>query len=468
MSEKKLRRLSLASAALVACVSAQAEYQSPDGSFRMSGFGTIGASRSSTDDAIYNSPGQGGGSTTRASFNPDSKLAVQGNYRITPTVSATGQVLVKYNELGQYQPAMSWAFANWQAAPNMNFRAGKLVAPIFMISDFRDVGYANTVVRPPLDVYGQVPASNIDGVDGSYQLNLGDVRVNATLLYGDVRGDYAAFLPGAPPTFQIKHLRGFNLAADLGNGWVVRGGHVMGHWSVKSSAFDDLGQVAGALKDVTDRYAAGAALAAAGGVPGAAAASQSAQNKSAGYQGVVNLMSDAGVDASFSGIGLAYEKDEWVGALELTRRVGKGFLTSTTGWYGMLGYRVKAFTPYVGLSRIKSDRRAQNTVDTTVLPQLGGLLTDASNSLAAKDPGVNAYVNAVLATQKQDERTSTLGVRWDASSSLAVKFQFDRISKPADSSGMFLIPDGTVPAQKAFIAEKRTIRVMTLSVDFVF
>jgi hypothetical protein len=81
MSEKKLRHLPLAAAALVACVSAQAEYQSPDGKFRLSGFGTIGVVRNGTDDAEFNYPGQLGGATKRASLNPDSKIAVQGTYK---------------------------------------------------------------------------------------------------------------------------------------------------------------------------------------------------------------------------------------------------------------------------------------------------------------------------------------------------------------------------------------------------
>ncbi len=186
MSEKKLRRLPLAAAALVTCMSAQADYQSPDGNFRMSGFGTVGAVHSSTNDVKFNYPGQGGGAGTAWNTSPDSKLAVQGSYKITPSVSATVQVMSKYDAYGSYEPKVDWAFAKWQALPSLTVRGGRMGAPFFMISDFRDVGYANTPIRPPLDVYGQVPVSQFEGADATYQWALGSsTTVNATVFAGD-------------------------------------------------------------------------------------------------------------------------------------------------------------------------------------------------------------------------------------------------------------------------------------------
>lgn len=67
-----------------------------------------------------------------------------------------------------------------------------------------------------------------------------------------------------------------------------------------------------------------------------------------------------------------------------------------------------------------------------------------------------------------DQKTTTLGVRWDAMSNLAIKAQLDRITKPADSNGMFFVPDPASTTAQNFLNSKRAVNVMTLSVDFVF
>ena len=51
MSPKNLRCLPLAAAAMVVCMSAQAEYTLADGKLRLSGFGTVGVARTTNDQA---------------------------------------------------------------------------------------------------------------------------------------------------------------------------------------------------------------------------------------------------------------------------------------------------------------------------------------------------------------------------------------------------------------------------------
>jgi len=483
MSVNKLRRLPLAAAALVACVSAQAEYQSPDGNFRMSGFGTLGAVRTSTDDALYSYPGQGGGATKHGSLDPDSKIAVQGTYKFAPTVSATTQVMTKYDAEGQYAPNVEWAFAKWQATPGLNFRAGRMGAPMFMVSDFRDVGYANTTVRPPLDVYGQVPISHFDGADVSYQLNLGSSTITATLWGGDASASYASSTSQPPVDVIIKRQVGLNLQAELSEGLSLRLGRSQGKLTIKSATADALTAGAGTSglsapvpNSGLPKLVAGASNGAFVNAGGPAVAS-AATAALAQLSQVQDLLNPESVQASFTGIGLAYDQDNWVGSLEYTKRKTKSYIADTTGWYTTIGYRVNKYTPYVGFSKITSDRRATNPLTPTslhtssLIANTGGTSSPFYDGAASADAGMaKEYggINAVLGTQKQDEKTITLGVRWDATSSMAVKAQFDRVRKPADSNGMFLIADPYQASAQAFQNESRSVNVLTLSVDFVF
>lgn len=451
MSEKQLRRLPLAAAALFACVSAQADYQSPDGNFRMSGFGTVGAARSTTDDALFNYPGQGGGANNQFSLNPDTKMAVQGSYKFSNTVSGTAQMLAKYNARGVYQPGFEWAFAKWQATPGLAVRAGRMGAPFFMVSDFRDVGYANTTVRPALDVYGQVPVSQFEGVDASYQFNLGSATITSTLWTGNSEAPFSSSLTREPSEVILKRQVGVNLVTELSNGLSLRLGRSQGKMTIKSQLSEQL--TAGANSAILRGGLAGYGASAA---PDAAAAVAANAQLNQG----VDLLNPTGVDASFTGVGLAYDQDNWVGSLEYTQRKTDSYVPDTKGWYTVLGYRVGTFTPYLGLSKLKVTRASSNPVAPVNLV--------GSSALTGGVNTVYGGINVLLGTQKLSQRTATVGVRWDARSNVAIKAQFDRVSKPADSNGLFLVADPTTAQSRAYTAGKKNISIVTLSVDFVF
>ena len=158
-------------------------------------------------------------------------------------------------------------------------------------------------------------------------------------------------------------------------------------------------------------------------------------------------------------------------SLEYTKRKTKSFIADTTGWYGLLGYRVGKFTPFVGYAKLTTDRTSTNPVQTNALADSGGSDTDFDNAAGA----VNAYaavladgVTTFMASQFVNQKTATLGVRWDVQSGLAVKAQFDRITKDANSVGTFLVPDPTTASGQAFTASKKVVNVISLSVDFVF
>lgn len=487
----KFRRLPLAAAAMVTCVGAHAGYQSPDGNFRLSGFGTLGETKTNTDDALYNTPGAGGGAGKSGSFTTDSKVAVQGTYSFARSISATAQVMSRLDADGQYTPSVEWAFAKWQATPNLMVRVGRIGAPYFMISDFRMVGYANLTARPNFDVYGQVPVSQVEGGDASYQMNFGDATLTSTLWGGDSKAKFSSSLIKTPVDVQIKHQVGLNLNLDLGNGLTLRAGRVVGKLSLDSELGQQLTSGAATAQAGLTAYSTSAAGAAATFNAAAAASSGATQatylalasqattaaNQATAaansLDGMSGLVDPTGVFASFTGIGLAYDEGNWIGSLEYTKRKTKSFVSDTTGWYGNVGYRVGSFTPYFGLSKIKSDRRTSNPVSTTGLSALAPATVDATAAayaaqLDAGTANVYAGVQGVLNVEKHDERSVTMGLRWDVMPSAALKFQYDRVTKSADSSGMFLVADPTQANSQAFVNEKRNVNVFSVSLDFVF
>lgn len=461
MSEKKLRRLPLAAAALFACMSAQAEYQSPDGNFRMSGFGTLGAVHTSTNDVEFNYPGQGGGAGTTPNASPDSKVAVQGTYKFTPTISATTQIMTRYDADSQYVPSVDWAFAKWQALPALTVRAGRMGAPFFMVSDFRNVGYANTTVRPNLDVYGQVPTDQFEGGDVTYQYALGSTTFNATFYAGDSKADYtSAFRSGStqlgPSSFQLKKLKGLNLTAEMDNGLTLRAGYSKSKISVSSDSVNAL-------------LASGASLSAINASTPVVGAAYPAFN-AVGAQ--ITSSTNAALvtndkDISFIGFGATYDQDNWIISGEYTKRRSNSFIADTTGWYANIGYRVSKFTPYFGFSKL-SVNSANTTLTPVVAPVLAGPGAAFNTTLANAAAQGNAGIQNVLNVEKLAQRTITLGSRWDVMPNVALKAQWDQIHKPADSWGLFFTKDPSAPEAQSFLQNRRKVNVLSVSMDFVF
>lgn len=399
-------QLRMAAAALAGlATSAQAQAQS-ESVFSVSGFGTLGVVGTNQDGAEYVVPGQVRGADKSWSGEVDSKLGLQLGAKFNRQFSATLQVLSKQDGKGKFTPQVEWAFAKWQATPGLALRAGRMGGPFFAVSDFRDVGYANTWLRPPIDVYGQVPVSHFDGADLSWQTSVAGKALGLQV-FGGRSSSHVEHTK-----VEIDALVGVNASIELLDGLSLRLGHATGKLTVHSGALNDL---VGVLRRTP-------------------------------FAGVGAQLDPNDKRASFSGVGLTYDQGNWIVLAEYTMRKTKTFIPDTTGWYTTVGYRVGKFTPYATLSRLKTD---DSNVDNTI---------PASVVLPGMQAPLRVYVDGATAAQSTPQKTIAVGVRWDAMRNLAVKAQFDRIK--TTGAGQFYDAD-------ASFWNKR-VHVYSLAVDFVF
>lgn len=397
-------KTSLRLAPLVLALMAAGAHAQNDSMFSLSGFGTLGYVATSTDQAEYVIPGQMHGADKSGSGEVDSKLGVQVGAKFTSQLSATVQVLTKQNGKGNWTPQVEWAFGKWQATPGLAVRVGRMGAPFFAVSDFRDVGYANTWLRPPIDVYGQVPVSHVDGADINWTTAVLGKSVTVQALVGQSESHVRGV------KIELKDMAGLTLSSELADGLNVRVGHVVGKVSAEQSTIAALTNV---LRQTP-------------------------------FASVGNQLIADGKDASFTSVGLNYDEGQWVAAAEYTLRRTDSFVPDTTGWYTTLGYRVGKFTPYATLSQQKTD---SSNVDNTV-----------PASLVVAGLPLRALVNAVTASQSTPQKTIGVGVRWDAWRNVAVKAQVDSIK--TTGAGQFYAP------KPGFNNER--VSVYSLAVDFVF
>jgi hypothetical protein len=124
---------------------------------RISGFGTGALTWTNSDKAEFGRPNQASGAKKDLTTGVDSNLGLQADYTVNSWLSVTGQGLVRKDAEDDFGAELSWAFAKAKINDELSVRAGRIGLPVFMISDYRNVGYANTFLRPPVELYSQVP-----------------------------------------------------------------------------------------------------------------------------------------------------------------------------------------------------------------------------------------------------------------------------------------------------------------------
>lgn len=369
-------------------------------SFSLHGFGTLGMARTNEDEAQFvRDLTQPNGADTRWTGKVDSVLGIQANVRFSPSTEGVVQVVSRYHADSSYQPELAWAFLRHDFSPDFSLRAGRLGTEFYMLGDSRLVGYSNISVRPPPDFYGSLVLSYIDGMDITATLPVASGLLKGKLFAGKA-AETAPYAPGI-----LWDLQGSGLAG----GYID---YTRGPWQVRASY---------AQLKFNQEMPADALT----GMP---------------YLSLVPGMTMANQWASFSSLGLVYDKGPLNIQFMLNQiRHDSPAYADSKAAYILGGYRIRAFTPYLGISRSLSD------VDP--LPITG-------------NPVLDGVTSSLVAHSVTDRSTYTVGGRWDFQKNLALKAQVDWIR--GQPSSVFLVK-GTDSGGWG-----GDMTVFSLALDFVF
>ena len=188
MFPKTFLRLSLVAAA-AACLGATAR---ADDAFSLSGFASATAGKVISGDRqsdYFAHPcpcfiadyGHGAAYGPSWTMKQESKLGLQAGYAITPALSATAQVVAR--GVDGIKAGLEWAYLSYDLNPSWTLQVGRKRLPIYYYSDFQDVGYAYTWVRPPADIYGW-EIVNYNGVNATYRGDWSGWSVKSNLFAG--------------------------------------------------------------------------------------------------------------------------------------------------------------------------------------------------------------------------------------------------------------------------------------------
>jgi hypothetical protein len=264
----------------------------------LSGFGTIGAVVTDTNDAQYRSSlRQRSGADKDVDMGVDSKLGLQANAKFGDTFSAVGQILV--SRAVSNSTSLEWLYGEAQLPAGFSVKLGRMVLPTFMVSDSRAVGYASHWLRAPTEFYAVYPASSFDGGQLVYRSALGPVNLTAQLSAGKSKTTTSVF-GGRNVEFNFTGLKSLNVLLESGD-WLLRLGQTTTDLEMKGALVPPL----------TDK---------------------------------------------FTGVGLQYDNGKAIVMTEYAARRQTsiaGGLFDSEAWYVSAGWRFGTLTPYLTVSRFK-------------------------------------------------------------------------------------------------------------------
>jgi len=254
-------------------------------------------------------------------FLQDSKFGLQMTADVAEDMQVVAQILASAED-DNYAMDIEWAYLDYTLNDSTKLRMGRIKQPVFLISDYLEVGYAYPWIRPPSEAYSNMPVDSLIGLELLYQTNLGGLNLAVQPYFGS-------------NTEGVPGFSGVNFFADNYIGIAFR---------LESSAFTF--QISTFQTDVSTVDTSGSVA--------------------------PNQLNSEG-DATLSVASLSWDVANFVGYAEYTTRdiepdtgtltPGAGFnavpfdalFSDQDGYYVTLGYRMGKYLPHITYATIDSE-----------------------------------------------------------------------------------------------------------------
>ncbi|MCG7994589.1 MAG: hypothetical protein JAZ06_04100 [Candidatus Thiodiazotropha taylori] len=387
---------------------------------RLSGFGTIGVVSGGDDHLGFrreiSKEGQFDGDWA---LEPDSLLGIQIDAQISDSLIATAQLVGKDRPDNSVENSLEWAFVRYGFDPGLVIRAGRMGTDLFMLSEYRNVGFAYLWARPPVEFYGPLALDSFNGIDTSYSREVFDGVMRFKVFYGGGEQDFSSQV--GSHVAKLEDMIGANITWESEH-WTTRAVYQQAEFA---SSIDTISPLVDGLSAIP-----------------AAVWSEA--------PGLAEDLEAKGKPMDYYALGLAYDDNPWVVQAEV------GFIDS--GYeaafpdlltaYLSVGRRFGPITLF-GIGAIA--RNTQDTLDVPAEPSGG-----TNPTLVALQQGTQMFADQVGI----DQRTLSLGMRWDLRHDLALKAQWDRTW--VDAYG------GALWDQAITVRDDRILDTFSVNFNFLF
>jgi hypothetical protein len=382
----------------------------------LKGFGSFGATRTDTNNIAFRRDiTQSEGATKSWRIDTDSRLGLQVDFDATDTVHLGVQWVARSHAGNFAEQNLDWAYLRWRPRPDIDVRIGRLGFDTFALSDFRNVGYTYPWIRPPHEFYAPLAPYHFDGADikGRFSWANGVLTLKANAGHSFLQvpdedsnvTDASLVVAGSTLTYERDP-------------WQARLGY----------------QYSITVSDQTDEELR---------------TSLDSPMVNAVWPGARSLIDDVSTDAvtHYSSAGLAYDDGVNTAQLEVAyTHTDTNFFPSFVSGYFNFGRRFDRLTLYalVGVAETLSYR-----VD---VPQAVAPIPE----IVALRDGLDTALN----NNGIDQKSFSLGTRWDARENVALKFQWGHYWFGDDGTKLW--------TERQLDAIPDEVNVWSVGVDFVF
>ena len=392
---------------------------------RLSGFATLGVTRGGNETLGFQRDlerkGVFNGNWT---LQTDSLLGLQLDADLTDALSATVQMVYKDRPKASLKDYLDWAFLRYRFGPDWTVRVGRMGIDLFMLSDYREVGFSYLWARPPVEYYTVLAFNHFDGADVAYSTPAGVGTFTAKMFAGQIDNTFNAF--GNTLQFKFKPVVGGTF------GWETE------NWQTRFS-------ISSLKTDLSEDYLSGT-LGLVQGLQNASLFWPQATD----YLQLINMKNKRFL---YYSLGAAYDNRPWVVQSEVDYVDSTSDLMRTfAGGYFSLGYRIGPTTVYGMLAKVKNLKSRQTISPPPSIP--GNPVLDAQLALLQQS------TQTLVDGPNFNQQTASVGMRWDIRYDLALKVQWDHTWVNAYGSGLW--------DQREILTQDKSLNTFSINLNGVF
>lgn len=379
------------------------------------GFLSVGAGMTFDDDEKF------AGYDEDLSFAPDSILGLQASADLGENLSVTGQLVARGDTS---DVKAEWLYLSYQLNPNLRVNLGRQRMPLFLYSDYVDVGYAYHFQRPPTSVYLS-PINSIDAISVLYDRYLtNSLEAKLQLFAGSYQEDGVEY-EGKVVDLELTDTVGGSFTLVYDDWLTFRAVLAQSKIAISGDVYDRL------YNEVA---------------PGAA---------QLGLTDVAKAFDGEPVTYTFAGVALSAELGNYLFVAEATDQDMSKTDQKQSTYYVSLARRFGNLMPYVTLERNEVHTNNDLYRDIPFIAD-DSITLPNGKTLQEVHEGIRASVATYMAGNDRNEYLYSVGVRYDFHPSAALKVQYTHV----DDQRKKFFPAAGVTSRDA--------NLISFSIDTVF
>ncbi len=381
---------------------------------RISGFGTLGLTWGGKKDyglqkEFIHDPQFGS-----VSILTDSVFGLQVDFNIAKNLDATIQAVAEDRIRQDFNNIVDWAYLSYRPTANSVIRAGRMGVDLFMLSEYRNVGYAYLWTHPVIEFYKPISLSHYEGFDFRYSRRIKPGYFEFKVFGGQTGSDID--VGSGELNLRMRPFVGFNTSLE-DNDWKIRLTYTTTNTAFIKAPADPL---VNALNQVPQALWPQAA-------------------------GLHDRLKGVDTQTHYFSVGFSYDKYNWVVQSEFALIASRWVSVDMTNGYLSAGRRFGPVTLYTVGSYARSNSQPRVDQNQLFSADLQGLATATQNLL-----------NAVHI----DQNTVSVGLRWDFHPRAALKAQWDHTWTRKHGGGLL---DLKIPLDHDI-----TLNTFSANLNFVF